>query len=407
MSGVAGQRAVRTPLSRICRVQNGFAFDGESFSIEGGMPLIRIRDLKTHAPSIRYTGSYDGEYIVRSGDLLVGMDGEFRCYIWGGSDALLNQRVSRLLPDKTQLDGWYLYYAIDEYLRKIEAQTTFTTVKHLSSRDIEAIQIPIPPLAEQERIAGRLRRQMAEVERARAASAERFVAAQALPTAYLREVFERPEARAWKRQPVKALCDLLPSKSIATNGDTLVQAITTACLSERGFRPDGLKTARMWGADAAEAAVRNGEVLVARSNTPELVGRVSMYEGLPANVVASDLTIRLWARGGDDGVSAAYLSAYLSYLFQTGYWRQRAGGASGTMKKITREQISAETIPFPPIADQKRIAADLSRRLAEAERLAGRLREELATVEALPAALLREAFGETLAEGITNGQGAK
>jgi type I restriction enzyme S subunit len=151
----------------------------------------------------------------------------------------------------------------------------------------------------------------------------------------------------------------------------------------------------MHRADVGEAAVTAAEVLVARSNTRELVGRVSMFEGIPGNVVASDLTIRLWARDGEDGVTAEFLSRYLSYLFQTGYWRERAGGGSGTMKKITREQISAVMIPVPYRIDQKRIAADLSDRLARAERLTAQIREELAAIDSLPAALLREAFRGT------------
>jgi hypothetical protein len=44
-------------------------------------------------------------------------------------------------------------------------------------------------------------------------------------------------------------------------------------------------------------------------------------------------------------------------------------------------------------ADQRRISVDLSCRLAEAERLTSVIREELADIKALPAAVLREAFG--------------
>ncbi|MFN7430990.1 MAG: restriction endonuclease subunit S, partial [bacterium] len=49
--------------------------------------------------------------------------------------------------------------------------------------------IPLPPLAEQERIAGRLTEQLAAVERARGAAQSRLAAAESLPAAYLREVF--------------------------------------------------------------------------------------------------------------------------------------------------------------------------------------------------------------------------
>ncbi|NUQ68952.1 MAG: restriction endonuclease subunit S, partial [Phycisphaerales bacterium] len=163
----------RVRLSSVCRVQNGWAFDGEGFSTNTGTPLIRIRDLKTNVCSLRFVGEYPKEYVVRNGDLLIGMDGEFRCYRWRGGDALLNQRVCRLLPDRERVAPGYLHYLLDEFLREIEDRTAFTTVKHLSSRDVQSLEIPLPPLAEQERIAGRLTEQLGAVERARAAAAQR------------------------------------------------------------------------------------------------------------------------------------------------------------------------------------------------------------------------------------------
>jgi hypothetical protein len=72
------------------------------------------------------------------------------------------------------------------------------------------------------------------------------------------------------------------------------------------------------------------------------------------------------------------------------------------MKKITREQLLAQELRVPPgctsgdpersLSVQRRIAADLAARLAGAERLAEGIRAELAAIESLPAALLREAF---------------
>jgi type I restriction enzyme, S subunit len=259
-------------------------------------------------------------------------------------------------------------------------------------------RIPVLPWSVQERLA----EQLAIVPRARAAAQARLAAAQALPAAYLREVFEGPEASGWESVRLDETSDLLPSKSISTEGDTAVRAITTACLSERGFLPAGIKNGRMRGADVPDCLVRRGEVLIARSNTPELVGRVAMYDGDPPGVVATDLTIRIWPR---QHLHADYLTAFLSYLFQTGYWKARAGGASGTMKKITREQLLAQELRVPPgcmsgnpessLADQRRIAADLQLRLAVAERLAAGVREELTAIEALPSAFLREAFADS------------
>src|ERR1039458_4125069 len=85
------------PLGDVLEVQNGFAFDSEGFNSSKGMPLIRIRSLKAGVETeTRFSGDYDKKYVVKAGDLLIGMDGEFGCYEWKGTPALLNPRVCRL-----------------------------------------------------------------------------------------------------------------------------------------------------------------------------------------------------------------------------------------------------------------------------------------------------------------------
>jgi type I restriction enzyme S subunit len=218
-------------------------------------------------------------------------------------------------------------------------------------------------------------------------------AAKTLPAAYLRAVFTSPEAQVWPRARLADFCELLSAKSIASDGDTKVLAITTACLTEAGFEPSGVKSATMWARDADDCRVASGEILVARSNTPELVGRAAMFSGDPKGAVASDLTIRIRPR---DSLTSPFLAFYLSFLYVTGYWKERAGGASGTMKKITRSQIQAEHVPIPSAAEQKRIVARLSEQMAAGERTRKALEDELDTINKLPAALLRRAFSGEL-----------
>ena len=158
-----------TRLSDVCDIQNGFAFDSSQFSESSGTPLIRIRDLKKNSCSLKFKGSYDESYIVRMGDILVGMDGEFRVYEWKGDDSLLNQRVCRLIPKAEKLDPYFLLYRIDQDLKKIEDQTPSTTVKHLSSLRIASIKWKLPDLKKQREIAAKLKSQLAEVGTARKA----------------------------------------------------------------------------------------------------------------------------------------------------------------------------------------------------------------------------------------------
>ena len=132
----------------VCNVQYGYPFDSKLFSDSDGMPLIRIRDVIRGYSETFTTESYKEEYVVKRGDMLIGMDGEFNIARWGNTPALLNQRVCRIIP-KQNVDKDYIYYAMPKALKEIEDRTPFVTVKHLSAKEINKIEIPLPPLETQ------------------------------------------------------------------------------------------------------------------------------------------------------------------------------------------------------------------------------------------------------------------
>lgn len=143
-----------TNLGTLIDVLSGFAFDSKKFSDSDGKPLIRIRDIKRSYTETYYNGNFEEKYVVKSGDVLIGMDGEFNVAEWNGTDALLNQRVCKVtVKDPNHLDLRYLLYFLPYELKLIEDKASFVTVKHLSVNDVKNIQIPLPPLTTQKRIA--------------------------------------------------------------------------------------------------------------------------------------------------------------------------------------------------------------------------------------------------------------
>lgn len=139
-------------LPEVCTIQYGFPFDSAKFSDSNGMPLIRIRDVLRGYSETYTTEEYKSEYIVHENDLLIGMDGEFNIAKWGKTPALLNQRVCRLAP-KDSIDKDYLFYFMPIALKRIEEKTPFVTVKHLSAKELNKIEIPVLSLEEQRKIA--------------------------------------------------------------------------------------------------------------------------------------------------------------------------------------------------------------------------------------------------------------
>ncbi len=90
------------------------------------------------------------------------------------------------------------------------------------------------------------------------------------------------------------------------------------------------------------------------------------------------------------------MAAYLSSLYLSGYWKERAGGASDSMKKITRHQIQELQVPTPSNTEQRHIAAALDEQMAAVERAREALEEQLDAIDRLPATLLRRAFSGEL-----------
>ena len=177
-------------LSEVLDIQNGFAFDSKRFSSEDGMPLIRIRDISNGFKTVtNYLGEYKNTYVVESGDFLIGMDGEFRCYEWKGENALLNQRVCRLKDFSNELYDRFLFHGINKHLKDIEDVTSFTTVKHISAKQIKNIDFPLPPIPEQQRIVASLDKLSEKVQQLEKGYQEKLDSLDELKKSFLQKAF--------------------------------------------------------------------------------------------------------------------------------------------------------------------------------------------------------------------------
>jgi len=192
-------------LSDVLKIQNGYAFNSKLFTTEKGKPLIRIRDIKNGiGTETNFNGPYDKKYEVKAGDFLIGMDGEFGCYEWKGGTALLNQRVCRLQDFNNKIFSRFLFYGINKYLKAIEDVTAYITVKHISSKQIENIEIPLPPLPEQKRIVAILDEAFAAIDKAKANAQKNLQNAKELFESYLQNVFQQGN---WETKTIEEVCD--------------------------------------------------------------------------------------------------------------------------------------------------------------------------------------------------------
>ncbi len=128
----------------IANVLYGAPFKSAFFNEKGkGQPLIRIRDLESQEPKIFTDEVQPKGYLVNAGDCLVGMDGEFRPYLWTGQPAWLNQRVCAFLPQKN-ISTLFVREKLRPLLDFFERSKVGTTVIHLGRGDIDTFKVTIP-----------------------------------------------------------------------------------------------------------------------------------------------------------------------------------------------------------------------------------------------------------------------
>ena len=142
--GVIPESWTQTNIYSLANIIYGAPFASKQFNTEGnGKPIIRIRDLKAQQFATYTTEVHPKGYLLRPGDIVVGMDGEFRPYIWGNDEAWLNQRVC-VFENKRPNGKAFLYFTIKPLLYAIEQTQVATTVIHIGKKDYDAFEIMLP-----------------------------------------------------------------------------------------------------------------------------------------------------------------------------------------------------------------------------------------------------------------------
>ena len=128
----------------IANIIYGSPFASKLFNTEkNGKPIIRIRDLKDQHSDVYTPEERDDAYLIQPKDIVVGMDGEFRPYIWGSEPGWLNQRVC-IFENIRPKGKAFLYFSIKPLLDVVEKTQVATTVIHIGKKDFDKFQIILP-----------------------------------------------------------------------------------------------------------------------------------------------------------------------------------------------------------------------------------------------------------------------
>jgi len=367
----------------------------------GSIPWISAKSLKSSpvvASEDRLTeeGIKNGTTVVQPGTLLFVVRGmslakEFRVGVTGRTVAF-NQDVRALVPN-ADVDACYLMHFLKSRERAILDQVDHAShgTTRLTSDRIEAIQVPLPPRAEQRRIT-------AALDRAEALRAKRRAALALLDTltqSIFLDLFGASEdaAHRWGEEPLGELVEDFRYGTSNKSGSVGSPALRIPNVVGGGLNLAEIKLVPVDGAELRRLLLGEGDVLFVRTNgNPDFVGRCAVFE---RSVVAA---------GGfdpDEFIFASYLirarllpkiaPIFLREFLLSSKGRRdlraRCKTSAGQFN-INIEGLSSIQVPVPPASVQQRFV----QRVAAVEKLKAAHRASLARLDELFASLQHRAF---------------
>lgn len=267
-----------------------------------------------------------------------------------------------------------------------EGHVTGTTRLKLNQAAMRAMPVPVPPCAEQSRIVDAI-----EEHLSRLGAAETTVRSARLRL----QMLEQSVLDGAVRGDIRRLGDCLAeplrngfSAGRSDDGDTRV--VTLTAVTKRSFVDEYTKVGVVPKAKRDELLLHSGDVLIQRSNTPQLVGSAAMYSGPDDWAVFPDLLIRVRS---DETLLPAYLDLALRTTRVRQHFRKSAQGIAGSMPKISQSTIEDCLVQMPPsVNEQQEIVDGLDQRLHLVNRLGSELEAAKQRAASLRRSVLAAAF---------------
>lgn len=363
----------------MARLINGHPFDSDDFTPTGDVPLVRIRDItaadfETYVP--QHTVPQDK--VLKDGDVVIGMDGDFNVIRWRRGTAALNQRVCAL-RDTGVSDLRFLAYALPDHLKVINDLTYSTTVKHLSSGQVTGLRITVPDRDDQGRIADYLDRETATIDALIEKQRRLVDGLQRRRRALLDEVWLRAQD-VGARQRLK--WHLRPSSETAPPGEEVLSVYRDHGVVPKSSRTDNFNRTPenveryLW--------VRAGDVVVNKMKAWQGSIAVSHHQGL----VSPDYEVLR-------PTSQAFDLRFLHYLLRCprmiAEYRTQSVGIRPAQWRLYWDRLGLIEVPVPALGDQREIADHLDRETAKIDALIAKAERFIELAQERRAALITAA----------------
>ncbi|NGM14497.1 restriction endonuclease subunit S [Verrucosispora sioxanthis] len=334
---------------------------------------------------------------LRSGDILIARmpDPLGRACIYPGGSAPAVTVVDVCIVRVCAIEPRWLMWALNspQVRGEIAGYQSGTTRKRISRGNLAKVAIRVPPLAEQRRIVAVLDGLIS-----RLSAGEKNVDLARLRVAALSAAFFdsiESQLSAVAAVPLGGMLaePLRNGHSAPASADGRVRTLAITAVTQGRFIDRFTKLTSADPDRVKDLWLRPGDILIQRSNTPELVGTTALYEGAENWAIFPDLLIRV--RLNED-IVPRFAALMLKSPSARRYFRSRAKGLAGSMPKIDQRTI----FEFPLRVPARETQMEMVNRADEMAGVIERIDEAIGAVERRSAnlrmSLLADAFAGRL-----------
>lgn len=300
---------------------------------------------------------------------------------------------SVLRPKPGLLSGFlFRWVQSPEFVKRISFLVQGALYPAVTDQQVRELAMPLPSVTEQRRIVAAIDAQLAATTRARNAVDAQLDAAPRFDEVVLRDLFI---SATWPRETLGALAritggiqktpDRFPvsfHRPFLTVRNVQRNSLDLSVVERFEVRPDELEKYRL----------APGDILIVEGNgSRDHIGRNALFpEGMPEEWIHQNHIIRV--RLNRDRLMPEFVSAFLNSDDGRAQMLKKAETTSG-LYTLSTAKVASLDVPVPSFAEQARIVNELQALSAATQRLTAALREQFAALDKLPAALLRQAFG--------------
>jgi type I restriction enzyme S subunit len=361
-------------LGEVCKVVAGQSPEGKFYnSEENGMPFYQGKKEygeKYIGEPTKWTTKVTKE--AEAGDILMSVRAPVGPVNFATQQICIGRGLAAIRAGKT-VDREYLYNFLVHHENEIEGNTG-AVFNSINKKQIENIQILLPPLPEQQRIVSILDEAFAAIDKAKANAVQNLKNAKELFESYLQGVFRNGD---WETKSIEAVCD-----EIFAGGDAPKDNYSKEPNEKHNIPiyANAVKDRGLYGYTDFARVTKPCVTIAARgSGTGHTELRTEQFLPIVRLIVCIP---------NSELISTEFLKYTIDNLVI-----QRSGSA---IPQLTVPMIKDYQIPVPSVGEQRQLIEQAETLRAETQKLEAVYQKKMGDLEELKKSILQKAFAGEL-----------